>query len=47
MCAIPREIRAALFGAPLGVPEQVEDPAEVEEITVCLDDAVGHDLVHG
>jgi hypothetical protein len=43
MCHVPEEYRAALFG----VPRKPEEPAGVEEIPVCVDEQIGHDLVDG
>jgi hypothetical protein len=41
MCNVPEEFRAALFG----VPQKTEEP--VDEIPVCVDEPLVHDLVHG
>jgi hypothetical protein len=43
MCNVPEEYRAALFG----VRRKTEEPVGVEEIPVCVDEQLGHDLVHG
>lgn len=44
MCAIPRELRAAVYGV---VPQlSAADDVPAEEIRVCAEEAVGHHLVH-
>lgn len=43
MCHVPEEYRAALFG----VRRRPEEAAGFEENPVCVDEQLGHDLVHG